>query len=257
MMWEDIRLGFRRWPLPAALAWLDIRNRYRGSVLGPLWLTLSTGVTFAALGLLYSVLFQLKLGDYLPFLAVSLVLWNMLALTVADGCSMFVSAEGIIRQMPLPYSVHVLRCMLRNIIVAAHSVPLVLVVLVASAGLPGPVALLALPGLALLAVCGFAVLVVLGMLCARFRDIGQIIASAMQLAFFLTPVFWQPEMLGARAWLLALNPFYVMIEIVRGPLLGHAPGLVTWATAGGLALVSLGGGLAFFARFRGRIAFWV
>lgn len=32
---EDVQLGTRRWRLALTLAWLDIRNRYRGSVLGP------------------------------------------------------------------------------------------------------------------------------------------------------------------------------------------------------------------------------
>ena len=43
----DLMIGFSRWRLAWALAWLDIRNRYRGSVLGPLWLSLSTGIMLA------------------------------------------------------------------------------------------------------------------------------------------------------------------------------------------------------------------
>src|SRR4051794_30344135 len=75
----DLGTGFARWRLPAALARLDIKNRYRGSVLGPFWLTLSTAVMVVALGLLYSSLFKLPLAGYLPFLAVSLIVWNMIA----------------------------------------------------------------------------------------------------------------------------------------------------------------------------------
>ena len=41
---DDLEEGFARWRLALALAVLDIRNRYRGSVLGPFWLTLSTTI---------------------------------------------------------------------------------------------------------------------------------------------------------------------------------------------------------------------
>ena len=52
----DIAGGARLWRLALALGWLDIRLRYRGSMLGPFWLTISTGVMVGALGLLYSTL---------------------------------------------------------------------------------------------------------------------------------------------------------------------------------------------------------
>ena len=71
----------------AALARLDIRNRYRGSVLGPFWLSLSTAIMVVALGLLYSALFNLPLADYLPFLAVSLIIWGMISQIVGDACT--------------------------------------------------------------------------------------------------------------------------------------------------------------------------
>ncbi len=69
----------------------------------------------------------------------------------------------------------------------------------------------------------FAICLLLGTFCARFRDIGPIVASIMQIAFFLTPVIWQPEQLGEHAVYLPLNPFFTLIEIVRAPLLGTTP----------------------------------
>jgi lipopolysaccharide transport system permease protein len=254
---EDLTTGIRRWRLPAALARLDIRNRYRGSVLGPFWLTLSTAVMVCGLGFLYSSLFKLPLAGYLPYLAVSLIVWNMIAQIVADACISLTSAEGIIRQLALPFSVHITRCVMRNAVIAAHSLPLILVVFLACGVMPGWGALMALPGLMLVAVNAFAVALFLGMLCARFRDIAPIVASAMQLAFFLSPVLWKPELLGDRQVWLPLNPFYVMMETVRGPLVeGGAPALV-WLSAGLYTVLACALAFVFFVRFRGRIAFWV
>lgn len=254
---RDIGTGFRRWRLAAALARLDIRNRYRGSVLGPFWLTLSTAIMVVALGLLYSTLFRMNLAEYLPWLAVSLIIWNLVSQTVSEACITFSSADGIIRQLPLPYTTHVLRTVFRNALIAAHSLPLILVVLVLFDAMPGLEALLALPGLALMAVNAVAAGMVLGMACARFRDIAPIVASVMQLAFFLSPVIWKPELLQeAQVWL-PLNPFYVLMEVVRGPLLSGGAEPVIWLAALGFTGLVCAVALAFFVRFRGRIAFWV
>lgn len=253
----DVHAGFGQWRLAAALARLDIRNRYRGSVLGPLWMTLSTAVTIAGVGLVFSGVFGLPLAEYLPFLAVSLLLWNMLNLIVQDACGSFIGAEGIIRQMPLPYTIHVLRCLFRNALVAAHSLPLIVLVFAMFGLLPGPEALFSLLGLALIALTSFALALLLGMICARFRDVQQIVASVMQLAFLVSPIIWKPELLQGRIVWLYANPIYVLLETVRGPLLGTGAPLSIWLMALAYTAVCCAVAAAFFVRFRARVAFWV
>lgn len=253
----DLATGLRRWRLPVALARLDIRNRYRGSVLGPFWLTLSTAAMVGGLGLLYSSLFKLSLAEYLPFLAVSLIVWGTINQIVTDACTSLTSAEGIIRQMPLPYSVHVLRCVFRNAVIAAHSLPIILVVFLVTGTWPGPEALLAIPGLLLIALNACIVALFLGMLCARFRDIPPIVGSVMQLAFFMSPVLWKPELLGEGQVWLPFNPFYTLMETVRGPLVEGGAAPVVWLSAVVYTVLLAAVALAFFIRFRGRIAFWV
>jgi len=254
---DDLAKGFTRWRLALALAVLDIRNRYRGSVLGPFWLTLSTTVMISGIGLLYAQLFQMPLSEYLPFLTVSLLLWTLIAQTVSEACSSLITAQAVIRQLPLPYAVHVLRVVLRNAIVAAHNLPLIPVVFLISGVLPSWGALLALPGLGLIAVNAFAMGMLLGMICARFRDVQPIVASVMQLVFFLSPVLWKPELLKEMQVFLPLNPVFVLMETVRGPLLNGGASAVIWVCA--LLYTALASALAFafFVRFRARIAFWV
>ncbi len=253
----DLATGVRRWRLAAALAWLDIRNRYRGSVLGPFWLTLSTAILLGGLGVLYSALFHETLRSYLPFLAVSIITWNLISQVVTDATTTLILAEGMIRQLPLPYATHALRSVFRNVIIAAHNLPLIALVLAFSGVWPGPVALLAVPGFALLCVNAFAASLLLGMLCARFRDLPQIVASVMQLAFFMTPILWKPEALGPRAVWLLLDPFYVVMQVVRGPLLGAGAPAPIWLAAGAYTAALAALSFGFFARFRSRIAFWV
>ena len=253
----DLQDGLSQWRLALTLARLDLRNRYRGSVLGPLWMSLSTLVMLSGLGILYGTLFKLDLANYLPHLAVSLIIWQWIAAFVNEACKTLISAEGVIRQMRLPYTLHALRVAFRNSFVAAHSLPLIPLVFLVFGHVPGPEAFLAMIGILLIGINMAAGALLLGMVCARFRDIPSVVANLVQLAFFASPILWKPELLGdAKVWM-ALNPFYAILETVRGPLVEGGGPLLAWVaafvyTALHILLASL-----LFTRFRARIAFWV
>ncbi len=254
----DVRDGIGLWRLWWTLGWFDIMLRYRGSVLGPLWLTLSTAVMVAALGVLYSTLFGMDLHTYFPFVALSLVLWNFVSASVSDACACFTQSEGMIRSVRMPFTLYAMRAVVRNVISAAHNIVVPLAVFAIFSTWPGLQALAALPGFALWVVDSLAACLLLGCVCARFRDIPQIVGSIMQIAFFVSPVIWKPELVSERLrGLLVFNPFYTLIEIVRAPLLGSDPALGVWASALGYSALLCGVTAVLFARVRGRIAFWV
>jgi homopolymeric O-antigen transport system permease protein len=254
---RDVADGLRLWRLAWILARLDIRLRYRGSILGPIWLTLSTAVFVGTLGILYAELFHVDVHYYLPYLALSQVLWGFLATLVGEGCACFTQAEGVIRAVRMPLFLHAIRTLLRNVLVLLHNVVVIVVVDSIFAIWPGGYALLALPGVVVWTVDALAIALLLGAFCARFRDVGPIVGSVMQIAFFLTPVIWQARQLEpADAALLPFNPFYVLLEIVRAPLLGTEPSGIAWVAAVlySIALCSLS--WMVFIRARGRVAFW-
>ena len=254
---QDVASGAQLWQLAWKLGWLDIRLRYRGSALGPFWLTLSTGVMVGALGLLYSTLFVLNLHQYLPFLSLSLVLWGFLSALVAESCTTFTDGEAIIRGVRMPFFVFAIRTVVRNLMVLAHNLVVIVVVYALLLIWPGWYALLALPGLVFWVIDALALTLLLGAFCARFRDIQPIVNSVMQIAFFMTPVIWKPEQLKGGVKWLPLNPLYDLLEIVRAPMLGMAPGFEAWAGTVLFSLLLCGVAWAFFVRARGRIAFWL
>lgn len=254
---EDVGQGIRLLPLAWTLGWLDIRLRYRGSVLGPFWLTLSTGVMVAALGYLYSGIFHTDIHDYLPFLALSMVLWAFLSTVISEACIAFTEAEGVIRAVRMPFFLFGIRILVRNVLVLAHNVLVIVVVDAVFSLWPGWHLFLAIPGMLLWCVDSLAFVLLLGGFCARFRDIPPIINSVMQIAFFVTPVLWKPEQLGTGARLLPLNPFFDLLTVVRAPLLGSAAEANVWLGAILYSAVLLGLAWLFFTRARGRIAFWI
>ncbi len=253
----DITDGLKLWRLGATLGWLDIKLKYRGSLLGPFWLTISTGVWIGAMGGLYSILFHQDMHTYLPFLALSLVTWNAIGGLVGDACTTFTQSEGTIRSLRMPYFVHAIRVVVRTAISFLHNLPVILAVFAIYSSWPGLVSAQSLFGLVLWTVDAFAACILLGSLCARFRDIPPIVSSVMQIAFFVTPIVWRPEQLGARGWWLPYNPFDAILEVVRAPLLGASAGLLVWGLAIAYSVVFCGLTWLVFARVRTRIAYWM
>jgi lipopolysaccharide transport system permease protein len=257
LAWADIAQGAALWRLGATLGWLDIKLKYRGSLLGPFWLTISTGVWIGAMGGLYSVLFHQDMHVYLPFLALSLVTWNAIGGLVGDACTTFTQSEGTIRSLRMPFFVHAIRVVVRTFISFLHNVPVIFAVFAFYSMWPGFVAFQSLIGLGLWLIDAFAACILLGAVCARFRDIPPIVGSVMQIAFFITPIVWRPEQLGANGWWLPYNPFDAILEVVRAPLLGAPASGMVWALALTYSALFCGLTALAFSRVRTRIAYWM
>ena len=244
----DFVAACRRINLAAHLAWHDVLARYRGSVLGPLWITLSMGAMVLGIGILYARLFKFELHDFLPFVAVSIVLWGTISTVIIEGCDTFISAGGILRQTALPMFIFPMRLVMRALINLGHNLIIILLVLAIyrTANLLG--GLLAIAGLAVVLLNVAWVGTLAGIISARFRDVPQIVGAMMQFSMFMTPVFWKPDQVGRRHMLLELNPFYYMLDIVRSPLLGGMMNPKTWPV---LSIMAVLGWILAFSVFTG------
>ncbi|KAB0269718.1 ABC transporter permease [Microvirga brassicacearum] len=254
---DDLVAGVESWWLWSTLAWQDIRQRYRGSILGPFWLTISMAIMVGALGFLYSAIWKIEITTFLPYLTLGVLFWNLISSLINEGTSAFIRAESIMLQVRMPMTVHVLRSVVRNFIIFLHNCVVAAAVLLIFAVPQSLYSLVSLLGLFLILLNGIWVTLLLGMVCARFRDIGPIVSSLTQIVFFLTPIIWMPDALGNKFWVLYLNPVYAFLEIARGPLLGHTIPMPVWGMAFGVTTVGFLVTFLFFARFRARIPFWV
>jgi len=254
---RDLVEGLDKSWLWTAMAMQDIRMRYRGSVLGPFWLTFSTAVMIVAMGVIYARLFHTEMHDYLPYLTIGLVIWQFLSSLITDGCQTFLSAQTVILQAPMPFSVHVFRMVSRNFIILAHNLPIVPMVLIFEHVPTGWSALSILPAFFMLAIAGTFIGILFGMISARFRDVPPIVANFVQVLFFVTPIFWSPDALGPYKPWVELNPLFAAIDVVRAPLLGVAPAHHSWLILIVATFVGSAISFAMFARFRSRIAYWI
>ena len=258
----DLQDGLYSSELWLHLGWTDIKQRYRRSLLGPLWITVATGVTAIAMGLLYGTLFGFSIKEFLPYVILGLIFWNFIQNSILEGAVVFSTNEGLIKQLPAPISVHVYRVVWRQLIIFAHNIVIFLVVV---AVFRPPItwsALLFFPAIALSVLNATWVTIVFGILSTRFRDISQLTATVVQLAFFMTPIIWRlgPEVgnkVGSRARLVELNPLYHYIEITRGPLLGEHVAFYHWGIVTACTVVGCAAALLVLRNYRSRVAYWV
>ncbi|QFZ16181.1 galactan export ABC transporter permease subunit Wzm/RfbD [Saccharothrix syringae] len=280
----DLRDAWHQRELWAHLGWQDIKQRYRRSVIGPLWITISMGTTALALGLLYSQLFGQEIATFLPYVTAGFVIWNFILGVVTEGTEVFIANEGLIKHLPSPVTVHVLRMVWRQVLFFLHNLAVYVVVLViffpelakpykmAGWDLEHPglswAVLLVVPAFALLVANAVWIALLFGIISTRFRDIPPVIHSFINLVFFMTPIVWHVGVLQKvtggggstndwRVLIAELNPLYHYVEIVRAPLLGHAQDWHHWVVVGAFTVV--GWTLALFAmrNYRARVSYWV
>jgi lipopolysaccharide transport system permease protein len=257
LAWRDLLDGLRAHRVWTMLAAMDIRQRYRRSIIGPFWITITMVIWILAIGPLYSHLLGIGANEFIPYVAMGIITWGLISGLLLDGANAFVSADNLVRSVKLPYTVHILRVLQRNLIIFLHNL-LAFVPFMLWLGIwPQWRWLAAIPGVALILMAAMPAAFLLGTLSARFRDLQQIIASIVQLAFFLTPIFWKAEQLGARSYFADYNPFQVMLEVVRKPIVDGIPGWEDYAKMLLLIVVLYVCAAPFFSTYRRRLAFWV
>jgi lipopolysaccharide transport system permease protein len=79
----------------------------------------------------------------------------------------------------------------------------------------------------------------------------------VQLAFFLTPIFWQPSQLRPGSKVVLYNPLYHFIEIMRAPVLGHWPSAASWIIVLAIILASTVAAVVSDAYSRSRLFLWL
>ena len=122
LAFEDMADGITMYPVWAALGWQDIRQRYQRSVLGPFWITLTMMATIAGMGPLYAALLRFDARDFIPYLALGLIVWGLISNVILEGCVAFTGADNMIRSVRLPMTMHALRMIFRNVLIFFHNV---------------------------------------------------------------------------------------------------------------------------------------
>jgi ABC-type polysaccharide/polyol phosphate export permease len=238
-------------------AWLDIVCQYRRSKIGPLWETINVLVMTLGITVVASAVFGGATADLIGYVGLGIITWSFIGSSITEGASTFVRNASYITSTNLSIDLYVGRTIFKTFIVFCHHFILYALALVTGFVSLSWTSPLALFGLLLLILNSYWMATFLAFVCARYRDVELIIRNLLQLAFIITPVFWDYRLAGDRQFIVDYNVLFYFIEIVRGPLLGELPPLRYYVVV--LAVTLVGYGLAFlvYRQMRRQLAFYV
>jgi ABC-type polysaccharide/polyol phosphate export permease len=255
---RDLIEGTANWRTWYVLGISEVRHRYRRSVLGPFWITISLGIQALIMGFLLSFLFKVEMSRFLPFLCIGLVTWAFISSSVIEGANGFISQSSLILQVKRPLWTFVMLVLWRNALIYLHTIVVFVVAALAYGLLPTEKYLLIPFGLALLVLNAGWMALIAGLLSARFRDVPLLIQNAMNVLVWLTPIYYQRAQLGEHAsMIIALNPLTHVVEVARAPFLNEVPPASTWLIAVAVAVVGWAVAFALLVRTRARVPFWL
>ncbi|HEX4590561.1 MAG TPA: ABC transporter permease [Gemmataceae bacterium] len=246
-----------------SLVRMDLRTRYRRSLLGIGWSLLQPLAMTAVLCLVFQAAFDASASEYIPHVLSGLVCWSFVLACGVSGCHSLLINEAYIRQCPLPLAIYPLRTSLGALFHLTIGVFVVTFFCAAFRGFPGVAPLLSLvPTLALMFVAGWALASISGTFNVFFQDTQHLAEVGFQILFYLTPIIFRFETLAVKhnrlVGLLHWNPVVAYLNLVRAPLLyGRTPSvneyLYAAAIAAGLAAVAA----AVLARMQKRLIFYL
>jgi ABC-type polysaccharide/polyol phosphate export permease len=244
-----------------SLVKMDLRTRYRRSVLGMGWSLLHPIAMTAILCTMFHTILHADVREYAPSVLAGLACWNYILSATLQGCQCLIHGESYIRQYPAPIAIYPLRTALGG---AIHFLLALAVVILMSWFLHGFGNLatlpLLVPAIVLLVVFCWSLAVLAGFANVLFQDTQHLAEVGFQLLFYMTPIIYTERTLRENhmTWLLDYNPLVALLRLFREPiLLGQAPSLATLGTATGVVVVLACSAVFTLARFQRRLIFYL
>lgn len=211
-----------------SLVRMDLRQRYRRSVLGIGWSLLHP----LAMTAVFCVVFSSILGSsnwrtYAPFLLAGMSVWDFIRNSLTTGCVTFIHNESYIRQCPLPCGIYPLRTVMGAAIHFMISLNVVIVLLTVLNGNLATIQVLwsVLPAVLMVMIFAWSIATLAAFATVHFHDTQHLVEVGAQLWFFTTPIIYTRDLLDNKglSWVADLNPVNLFLELIRGPLITGQP----------------------------------
>jgi ABC-type polysaccharide/polyol phosphate export permease len=244
-----------------ALVRIDLRTRYRRSMIGMGWSLLNPIAMTVVICTVFSQLMGAEIRTFGPFLLTGLTAWNFISSVMNQGCQSFFQNESYIRQHPAPLAIYSLRVALG---MGVHLLLGMVVVILLSWYMEGFGNLLTLPALlpslVLLFIFGWAMATLMGVVNVLFQDTQHLMEVLLQILFYLTPIIYPPKLLEERSlgWIITFNPVAAFLELIRAPIIeARIPSLAAYGTAAAIALVAASVATLVLSRIERRMVFYL
>jgi lipopolysaccharide transport system permease protein len=228
----------------------DLRLRYRGSYLGAAWTLLNPLAELAVLLFIFGVVVPLNIPNYGAFLFTGLLVYGWFQTSLGVATVVIVNNRELIKRPGFPVRILPVVTVASTLVHFFLALPVLLMLLLWS-GIHVTAAALMLPVLiAIQFLFTLSLSYPLAAIHVWFRDTQYFLKVALQLLFYLTPVFYDSTTIPAKyLFLYRLNPMAPLVDGYRDVLLrGRVPPLSPLAVITAIATALLFVGLTFFTR---------
>ena len=253
-MGDYVRATWRCRHFWMSLVRVDLRTRYRRSVLGVGWSLLRPILLTIILCVVFRRLFKRPdVWEFAPHLLSGLCLWDYLTIAIRQGCQCFFAGEHYIRQHPTPLAIFPLRVALAETFHFTVGLAVLFSLVFFARGFGNLPALLSLaPTFVLLFLLVWSLALLAGFANVYFQDTQHLCDVGLQMVFYATPIVYYPNDLGNGRlhWLIMnCNPLVPFLQLFREPILeGRVPALQTYGSAA--AIVAAVAGFASLVCYR-------
>ena len=254
---EQIIICFKNRVAWLNLSLINLKIKYRRTILGPIWNVLSIIITTILMSVVWGVIFGINIIEFFPYVYLGLGTWTLISSLVNDSTTLLTEKyQKLLISLPIPTLVFFMRHMCFSFFQFFHYLPVYIILLFFFPININLYILMFFPYLLLIILNGFWIIGTVSILSSRYRDFIPLISSLMGPLSLMTPIVWKKEMLGIYENFVYLNPFTSVVELLRDSLLGYKINflpiiiLIFAAIFGNLILYLL-------IRFKGhRIVFW-
>lgn len=217
---ETIRTA-KRWRIVHLVGVSVLRGRYARSRFGQAWISIAAIASVVIIGLAWSILWRRPLREYLPYFGIGQLLFSFFSSCINDSTAILPNDSRYYINDKMPYMLSVSALIYRNAIVLLYDIPAIIGLMIYGGVLRWrylPVFVLGvILSLAFTVLASYGIAIV----CARFRDLGQVVSIAMRTSYMFTPIIWGLDRIPERYrdWIF-LNPFAALLELTRNPILG-------------------------------------
>jgi lipopolysaccharide transport system permease protein len=236
-----------------ALVRMDLRTRYRRSVLGIGWSLLHPIAMSGMFCLVFSQLLRVETSSipgypeawrgYAAFLLGGMFAWEFIRNSAIMGCNALLANEAYIRQCPLPYGIYPLRTVMGTGIHFFLALITVTALICFLHGSTRPLQFIwaVLPVVLMMWVFCWSLATLTAFANVYFPDTQHLMDVGSQLFFFLTPILYAAPLNELHKQITVFNPVFVFLELLRQPLVfGQLPPIELYAQGAALTLVAVG-----------------
>lgn len=238
-------------------AWTDLLSRYRRTILGPLWMSITLGFGSTGLGILWSQIWNMPPHEIIPTTTFGFLIWMFISGCINESTNVFTDSGDIIKSLKVPIIFFPMVALFRQFFNFVHAWPIIIIVMMIYPPETIKNLWLFFPSLMLCLVNIFLVMIVIGVICVRYRDVPPLINAIMPMLFFLSPVLFKASQIEGISWIILINPLTHYIFLLRTPLEGSLimPSTLIIVAAHTLLLISA---CIYLLRYKSnRIVFWV